>query len=90
MTKSIFKLILAGMLFGAVVFFMPMFILGIFIFFAIFRLFMRMTMGRGRFMEHRLAFANKIRSMSEEEYAGFKQKMDKHNCYQRIPQEEIN
>ena len=47
-------------------------------------------MGRGRFMEHRMAFSDKIRSMSEEEYAGFKQKMDKHNCYHRIPQKEIN
>ena len=64
---------MAGVLLGAVAYYVPFFlvkaILFIFIVGALFRLFRG---GRGRWRQ--FAFADRIRAMSEEEYAAFKNK----------------
>lgn len=70
MTKSILKTVLFGALMGAAIFFMPRLIIGMFIFFAIMRLFMFGRMRR--YGHYQFAFADKIRGMSEEEYSQFK------------------
>ncbi len=77
MTRSILKPILAGILIGAGLYFMPFFLLRVLIVFliigALFRLF------RGRGFRGRYAggfhpvFADKIRNMSDEEYNEYKQ-----------------
>jgi hypothetical protein len=77
MTRSILKPILAGILIGAALFFMPFFLLRVLIVFLIigglFRLFggrgFRGRYGRG----FHPAFADKIRNMSDEEYNQYKQ-----------------
>jgi hypothetical protein len=78
MTKSILKVVVKGMFIGAFLFFMPRFIIGMFIFFGICRLFM----GRrsGRFMAHRVAFAERIRSMNPEEFEQFKNSVGTRHC----------
>jgi hypothetical protein len=80
MKKSSFKPIIAGMLTGAALFFMPFFLWRVFAFFliggAFFRLFIGRRMRSGFGM--RPAFADKIRSMSDEEYNLFKQKAQQH------------
>jgi hypothetical protein len=81
MKKSIFKPIIAGVLAGAALFFMPFFLLRLFAFFLIAGLFFRFFIGR-RMRKHgfgmRTAFADRIRSMSDEEYSQFKQKAQQH------------
>jgi hypothetical protein len=76
MKKSIFKPIIAGVLAGAALFFMPFFLLRVFAFFLIAGAFFRFFIGR-RMRKHgfdiRPAFADRIRSMSDEEYNQFKQ-----------------
>lgn len=82
MKKSILKPIAAGMLIGAIAFIMPFFLLRAFLFILIIggliRLFAGRRFGRGfggaRF---RPVFADKIRNMSEDEYAQFKQKFQR-------------
>ncbi len=90
MTKSILKLVVIGMLIGITVFFMPMFILGIFIFFVLIRFFIGNSIRRNGFRKYRLAFADKIRSMNDEEYVIFKQKMDHFTCCHSAPKQEFN
>ena len=80
MTTSFFKPILAGILIGAALFFMPFFLLRVLIVFLIigglFRLFggrgFRSRYGRG----FHPAFADKIRNMSDEEYNEYKQSFE--------------
>jgi len=83
MNKSIFKTIIAGALAGAALFFMPFFLLRVFAFFLIAGTFFRFFIGRGLRRGFgpgvRPAFADKIRSMSDEEYNQFKQKAQQ-NC----------
>jgi hypothetical protein len=79
--KSILKIVVMGMLFGAAVFFVPKFLLGLFIIFALIRFMAGRRMGQGRFMQHRIAFADKIRGMSDEEYTEFKTEMQTGKCY---------
>lgn len=81
MTKTILKSVVWGAIIGASLFFMPKFIIGMFIFFAICGLFMGRRMHGGRFVRHHLAYADKIRTMSEEEYAGYKNNIATHNYY---------
>ena len=73
MTKSILCTVIVGILVGAAAFFVPMILLGIFIFFAVMRLFH--CCGHRRHSRGRLFMADKIRAMSEEEYAEFKVQM---------------
>lgn len=78
MNRSILKPVIAGILIGTGLFFMPFFILRVVLFVLIIGLFIRLFAGRrqrfgGRFAERRFAFADHIRNMSEEEYTQFKQ-----------------
>ena len=73
MTKSILCAVIFGIVVGAAAFFAPKMLLGIFIFCALMRLFhccSHRHHGRGRFY-----MADKIRTMSDEEYAEFKTQM---------------
>jgi len=73
MTKSILCAVIFGIVVGAAAFFVPKMLLGFFIFFALMRLFhccSHRHHNRGRFH-----MADKIRSMSDEEYAAFKTQM---------------
>lgn len=73
MTKSILCAVIFGIVVGAAAFFVPKMLLGIFIFCALMRLFhccSHRHHGRGRFY-----MADKIRTMSDEEYAEFKTQM---------------
>lgn len=81
MATTLLKSILIGALTGAILFFAPGFIFGLFLTFLIFRLMIGRRMHRGRFGEYRLAFADKVRSMSEEEYAQFKNNAHTHHCH---------
>lgn len=77
MIKSIFKSILAGVLFGALVFFA----FRVVIIFLLIGAIMKLMGGgnrRHRFMPHRMAFADNIRNMSEEEYQSYKTNFGKH------------
>lgn len=86
MNQSIFRPIVFGILFGAFAFFMPFFLFHVFFFFLIAGLFFgffgrRRFYGRGGGMGG-WAFADKIRNMSDEEYATFKEKVRSHRgCY---------
>lgn len=82
MKRSIFKPIVFGVLFGAAVFFMPFMLLKFIFFFmfigAIFRMFAWRRFRHGGMSYHAM-YADKIRSMSEEEYSEFKNKTQ--DCY---------
>ncbi len=86
----IFRAIIAGILGGAALFFLPFFILRLFLFILFISLAIRLIVGvgfgrRGGYWRGRgfnPMFADKIRSMSEEEYNGFKQKFS-YGCGRR-------
>ncbi len=87
MNKSIFKAIFKGIFVGAVIFMMPFFILKVVVFFMIagllFRMFIGRRMGR-RMQQYRLALADNIRNMSDDEYARYKENFGSgcgHHCY---------
>ena len=82
MNKSILKPIVFGVLFGAAAFFVPFFLIKAIFFFVIIGFFCRMFWwgGRGHGMRYQMINADKIRSMSEEEYAEFKNKTSKDYC----------
>lgn len=69
--KSILKSIVVGVALGATLFFMPFFIIGMLFLGLFFKLMFRRKMLR-HFGTHRLAFAEKIRTMSEDEFTQFK------------------
>ena len=77
---KILKSIAIGVLFGSVAYLMPKFIIGMFLFFVIARLIMGKKCRNGKFGAHRLAFMDKVRGMSEEEYATFKNSMNNRCC----------
>lgn len=78
-----FKAIIGGALIGAAFFFIPFIILRIFLFVLVIgtliRLFGGRRWGRGFGPGNRIAFADNIRNMSEEEYTNFKQNFQQ-NC----------
>lgn len=85
MNRSVFKPILAGLIIGAAAFFMPFFVLKILLFLlvagAIWRLFSWRSWHYRQ--NYYYALADKIRSMSEEEYKEMKNKTrpwDHHCC----------
>jgi hypothetical protein len=84
MTRLILRAVLIGILVGVAAFFVPHLLLGIIILCFVVRLSHcgRMTHGcHGYRHEERLFYmADKIRSMSEEEYAEFKTKMSGGGC----------
>ena len=89
MTKSILCTVTIGILVGVAAFFMPHLLLGIIIFFAIIRMLHCGCRSRrgccgssygGHHHEKLFYMADKIRKMSEEEYAEFKTKMSGGCC----------
>lgn len=87
MTRSILGAIVGGVVVGALAFFVPHFLLGILIFLLIVRLLHCGVRGygcygHGHHHRHERLFymADRIRKMSEEEYAEFKTKMDGGCC----------
>lgn len=82
MTRSILKAIICGVIVGALAFFLPHFLLGIFVVFFLIRLFhggcrRHYGCGHGYNGHPRRMFymADMVRKMSEEEYAVFKENM---------------
>lgn len=85
---KILKPVLFGAILGAALFYMPFFLLRIAVVFLIIGALIRLFRGRrgwsggphghGGFRSgYRLAFADKVRAMSDEEYAQFKQKVSR-------------
>jgi hypothetical protein len=72
MKKSLLGTIGKGILIGAFLFFIPTFLLLFFLLFALIPIFFFSRMRGGNFGAHKLAFADKVRSMSEEDYSKFK------------------
>jgi len=85
MTNSILKTVLVGIIIGALAFFMPKLLVGIFIFSMIMRLFCRCGHGHcgGHHCGGRFQMMDKIRSMSEEEYAEFKNNHGRGCCHSK-------
>ena len=81
MKNSILKTVIMGAIFGALLFFMPFFLLGLLVCFGIFGMLMRRRMLYMGYGFHQFAFADKIRNMNEEEYQNFKSKMSQRNCH---------
>jgi hypothetical protein len=81
MKNSILKTVVIGALFGALVFFIPFFMVGMFFCFAIFGMMMRRRMRHMGHGFYQFAYADKIRNMNEEEYQNFKSKMSHRNCH---------
>lgn len=81
MNKSIFKPIVFGVLFGALAFLMPFFLLRVLFFFlivgALFRLFGRRRHRQG-WGGGPMAFAERVRSMSDEEFEAFRTRAMQH------------
>ena len=73
-----------GVLLGAAVFFVPFLIVRTIFFFMIVGLFFRLfwwgVRGRNHRMRYHMAWADKVRNMSDEEYAAFKNRAGQH-CY---------
>lgn len=82
MKNSIFKTVVMGALFGALLFFMPFFIIGMFVCFGIFGFMMRRRMKHMGYGYYQFVMADKIRNMNEEEYQNFKHNMQHHRCGQ--------
>ncbi len=80
MKKSIIKPILFGAIFGTAIFYAPLFVLKTFLFLVlmsfIFRMFWWSRSGGGRKRQYIVAYADKVRNMSEEEYNAFKSKVE--------------
>lgn len=83
MKTQIFKPILGGLLFGTLAWFMPFFLMKVFFFFLIagtlFRLFARRRFGPD-WKAGRMAWIDKIRNMTTEEYEDFKSRSMHHAC----------
>jgi hypothetical protein len=83
---NIIRPIIAGILIGAALFFMPFFFVRILLFFLIIGAIFRLFIGR-RFRGYRrgfdAAFTDNIRSMSDEEYNRFKQNISQGCGYNR-------
>jgi hypothetical protein len=85
-----FKPIVFGVLFGAAAFFVPFLIIKVFFFFMVMGLVFRLFWWRGRkhHLHYRFAYADKIRNMSDEEYAAFKNNAGHcyhHHCGDKTP-----
>jgi hypothetical protein len=84
MARHIFKSILLGILIGGLFFMMPFFILKFLFFFLIIGAICKLWWGGRRWgrwqPQHYQVYTDKIRNMSDEEYATFKTKMQNNNC----------
>jgi len=85
MTKSILKTVFVGIVIGALAFFMPRLLIGIFIFALIMRLFCRCGHRQcgGHLRGGKLHMLDKIRSMSDEEYIEFKSMHGRGCCHSK-------
>lgn len=83
MATSIFKSVLAGLFIGAALFLMPTFIFGLLFCIFLFRIFGGRR-ARQRFAERRIAFAEHIRTMSEEEFNNFKMTKAPAYCHKKM------
>ena len=72
MNNQILKTIVFGAILGAALFWMPLFILKIFLFFIVIGFFFRFFKGRRYYGPSGWSYADKIRSMSDDEYVEFK------------------
>ena len=79
MAKTILKSVVMGAFIGATLFFLPKFLIVMFLVFSIFRMIVKKKMGH-RFGDYQMAFANKVRGMSEEEFKVFKTNRNTRNC----------
>lgn len=86
MNRQIWKPVLAGLLIGGALYFIPFFVARVVVFVLIVGLIIRLFAGRrpGRFGQYyraqRLQFADNIRNMSDEEYARFKEQATNYGC----------
>ena len=78
MTRSILRAVLCGVIVGALAFFVPKLLLGLFILSLIVRAIL--CCGHGHRHQRMFYMADKLRNMSEEEYAEFKEKMGNGDC----------
>ena len=72
MNQSILRTVAGGILIGALAFFAFKVVIALVVVGLLFKLFGRGRYGSGRFGDHRLAFADRIRAMDEDEYQNFK------------------
>jgi hypothetical protein len=80
MTKSILKSVAIGLLFGVALFIMPRFIIGLSVILLLIRLVKGSRRGNRPFGRHRLAFAENVRAMNDEEYSAFKSDRGNSDC----------
>jgi uncharacterized membrane protein len=81
MNFRIFKVVLAGLLLGTALYFMPFFVLKVAVFMSVLFLFFGLFRGRHRRHHYfRWAMADRIRNMNEEEYADFQSKWMHEGC----------
>ncbi len=85
MNRHILKPVLAGLLMGGALYFMPFFVVRVVLFVLIagllIRLFTRHRSGRfGHYRAMRLQYADSIRNMSDKEYALFKERISSYGC----------
>lgn len=72
MTVSFLKAIVWGALIGSLAYFAPFIIISFLIIGLIIKLSFRNRFMHGHYGSHHLAYADKIRTMSEDDYAGYK------------------
>lgn len=79
MNKSILKTIFGGIFLGTLLFFAPFFLLVFFVGMIIMK-FLFFRRFKGNFKSKYLAYAEKVRAMSDEEFENFKTNFS-HNCH---------
>lgn len=81
MNRQLIKTILGGALLGAALFYIPFFILKVMVIFLLFSMMFRFFgRHRGYRGPYGWAYADKIRNMSDDEYANFKERMSQRRC----------
>lgn len=82
MTRTIIKSIAFGLLLGTGFFFIPKFMIGLFIVTCLFGIMARKRMYmNSRFHMYQFAYAEKIRNMSEEEFKTYQSKIEEHGYH---------
>ncbi|MFH1121278.1 MAG: hypothetical protein V1775_15775 [Bacteroidota bacterium] len=80
MITSVIKTILIGAIIGALAFIAPFVILGFLAISLIMKLAFSRRFRHGHFSIYHLAYVEKIRSMNDEEFAGYKKQFPAHGC----------
>jgi hypothetical protein len=81
MKHSILRSILIGLLFGILFVMATKLILVLLIVCEIFKLSGKGQWKRGQWKNHKMAYADKIRNMGDEDYVNFKENFGKNHCY---------